>query len=258
MKQSIFVLAALLCLTISSCSSDDNTISGEGHITLEFDNAYNDNDLILSTTSYNACGAEQITINKLKYIISNIRLENENGEEFTYPKNDSYFIVSEENQSSQFIDLSQVPAGNYTKITFGIGVDQEKYLEGAEGQGDFLELATNEGMIWSWTAGYKFLVYEGMYTSESVTAETAFSVHMGSHGTALDNYSELTLDLPMDAVVRTNVAPAIHIVANISDILNGTNQIFLEQGDQIHVDGEKAPLIVANVDEMFTVDHIHN
>ena len=260
MKQSIFALAVMLCLTITSCSSDDSNdnISGEGHVTLEFDNAYNDNDLILSTTAYNACGTEDISINKLKYIVSNIRLENENGEVFTYPKNDSYFIVNEADQASQFIDLSQVPAGNYTKITFGIGVDQEKYLEGADGQGDFLELATEEDMLWAWTAGYKFMVYEGIYTSDNITEETAFTVHLGSHGTALDNYREVTLDFPIAAVVRPDVTPEIHLVANISDILNGTNQILLEDGDQIHMDPVKAPMLADNLSGMFTVDHIHN
>jgi hypothetical protein len=79
----------------------------------------------LNTTSYNANETEKIKISKVKYIVSNIRLEDKNGSVFTYPKNESYFIVNEENTDSQFINLKNVPAGDYTKITFGIGIDQE-------------------------------------------------------------------------------------------------------------------------------------
>tara|TARA_R110002049_G_scaffold309272_1_gene519828 strand:- start:28253 stop:29035 length:783 start_codon:yes stop_codon:yes gene_type:complete len=260
MKISKFACAIMLAISIVSCSSDndDDTISGEGTITIEFDNAYSDSDLLLNTTSYNAVDTEKIKIASVKYIVSNIRLEDENGMVYTQPKNDSYFIVDEETSASQFINLSNVPAANYTKITFGIGVDQAKYLEGATGQGNFLTMAQDAGMMWSWTAGYKFFVFEGLYTSSTTTTETAFAYHMGSHGTALDNYKEVTLTLTNSARVRTDMTPEVHIVANLSNILNGTNKFKLDDAAQIHVDAVKSPQIATNVNGMFKVDHVHN
>lgn len=259
MKFIKYIAVFFIAATIASCSSSENDIlEGKGSLRLEFDNAYKTSDLLLTTTSYPANETEKIKISKVKYIVSNIRLETASGEVFTYPKNESYFIVNEEEEASQFIILNDIPSENYTKITFGIGVDQEKYLEGATGQGDFLTLAKDAGMMWSWQAGYKFMVFEGTYTSANTVAETAFAFHMGSHGTSLDNYKEITLNLTNTARVRMGATPEIHVVADVSKILNGSTKFMLDDTSQIHVDGVKSPQIATNVNGMFTIDHVHN
>lgn len=259
MKITTFACVIMLAISMMSCLSEDTeVISGEGTISIEFDNAYSDSDLLLNTSLYNAVDTEKIKISAVKYIVSNIRLEDENGMVYTHPKNDSYFIVDESKEASQMIDLSNVPAANYTKITFGLGVDQAKYTQGATGQGDFLTKAQDASMMWSWQAGYKFFVYEGLYTSTTTTTETAFAFHMGSHGTALDNYKEVTLNLPNTARVRTNLTPEIHVVANLSKVLNGTTAFKLDDAAQIHVDAVKSPQIATNINGMFEVDHVHN
>ena len=254
-----YISAFLIVATLISCSSEeDELFSGEGNLSIEFDNSYGDADLILTSTAYKANLSEEITISNVKYIVSNIRLENEDGTIFTYPKNDSYFIVDEEVSASQFINLSNIPAGNYTKITFGVGVDQEKYLQGATGQGDFLTLAQEAGMMWSWQAGYKFIVFEGEYNSTNTTIPAAFAFHMGSQGTVVDNYKEVTLDLTNSARVRTNLTPEIHVVADVSNVLSGTTKFILDDAAQIHVDAVKSPQIATNVNGMFRIDHVHN
>lgn len=259
MKLIKYAWLAMLVLSIVSCSSnDEESISGEGNLIIEFDNSYAGSDLILNASTYNAVDTEKIKISAVKYIVSNIRLEDENGNVYTVPKNESYFIVDESSESSQMIDISGVPAGNYTKITYGVGVDQEKYLEGAEGQGNFLTQAQDAGMMWSWQAGYKFLVFEGVYTSETTTAETAFAFHMGSHGSSVDNYKEVSLTFPSTARVRTDLSPIVHVVANLSNILDGTTQFMLDDAPQIHVDAVKSPQIATNASNMFMVHHVHN
>ena len=50
-------------------------------------------------------------------------------------------------------------------------------------------------MMWSWSAGYKFVKFEGMFTSSTVTTDTEFMVHTGQTGTDY-NYAEITLTLP--------------------------------------------------------------
>lgn len=258
MKISKYIAAFLFVATLAACSSSEEVLTGEGNVTLEFDNAYNNSDLLLETAPYSANNTEKIKINKVKYIVSNIRLETATGSVFTYPKNESYFIVDESVEASQFITLKNVPEDDYTKVTFGIGVDQEKYLEGATGQGDFLAKAQEAGMMWSWQAGYKFMVFEGTYTSENTTTETAFAFHMGSHGTAVDNYKEVSLDLTNSARIRTDLTPVIHIVSDVSNILDGTTKFLLDDAAQIHVDGVKSPQIATNVSGMFVIDHVHN
>lgn len=258
MKLVSYPTAIALCLAIMACSNgeEDTTLSSTNDLRIEFDNGYDTRDLLLGTT-YDANGSEQITINTLKYLISNLRLEDEDGEVFTYPKNKSLFIIDEAKDASRFLSLADVPQGNYTKITFGIGVDQDQYSQGAEGQGDFLVQAQEEGMFWSWAAGYIFMKYEGTFTSDNASGE-AYAIHMGSHGTAQDNYREVSLELPVSAKVRPGVIPEIHVKADVSKILGGPNALLLEDKSEIHVDPELDPQIAENLRTLFTVHHVHN
>lgn len=260
MKFLKYVAAVLLAAIIISCSSnnDEEILDGEGTIEVKFDNSYKTSDLLLSTTTYNAIETERINIEAVKYIVSNIRFEKNDGSIFEYPKESSFFIVDEADTASQKLTLNNIPEGNYSKLTFGIGVDQETYLKGAEGQGELLAKAQEMGMMWSWQAGYKFFLFEGNYTSSTVVEKTGFAFHMGSHGSNLDNYKEIKLFLPNPVAVRTEASPSIHVVADISKVLDGETKFLLENGDQIHVDPVKSPQIAVNVNQMFTVHHVHN
>ncbi len=259
--KSLYQLSFALFLSVfaSSCSNDDDAseLTGNGTVKIEFDNSVAGDDLLLNTSSYTNSQNETLTINRLTYIVSNFRLTDENGTVFTYPKDESYFIVNEETGKTE-VTLTNVPAGRYTSITFGIGVDQEKYLQGAEGQGSLLTEAENTNMMWSWQAGYKFLNFEGTFTSETVTEATSFMIHMGSHGSSLDNYKETSLSLDTEALVSSDMNPIIHLVVNAGNILDGENKISLTEQAVIMVSEEKSPKIAVNTSKMFAVDHVHN
>ena len=252
-----------MALTLVSCSNDDTTetISGEGTLKLEFDNVYRSADLAMNTAYTNSNG-EVVKVSKLKYIISNIKLTNEDGTVFTYPKSQSYFIVDELTASSLILNLPNVPAGNYTKVTFGIGVDQDQFNLGAAGQGNFLTDAQIAGMMWSWSAGYKFVAFEGTFTSTTVTTPTSYMVHTGQTGTDY-NYTSVTLDLPTKALVRTTITPQVHIMADASQLIDGTNKISLTAANGMGMGamimgGSNLALITSNLANMFEVEHVHN
>lgn len=261
MKNYIIILFTITGLFFSSCSSDDNggesTLTGKGNITLTFDNGYAGNDLILGTPNPANANGEQLTITRFSYIVSNFGFTSTDGETYTYPKDESYFIINQEAEIED-VALSAIPAGEYTAVTFGVGVDAEKYNQGAEGQGDFLTLAEESDMMWSWLAGYKFLNFEGSFTSATVTEATDFKIHMGSHGSSLDNYKEVTLNLPTHLLVSEDMESNIHLKIDANVILNGQYNISLSDKAVIMVDEEKSPQIATNTSGMFTVDHVHN
>lgn len=253
-----------ITVLFTACSSDESTppISGKGQLNVEFDNVFGDNNLILNTQQNTTSQAEHLKVSQVKYIVSNITLTDAAGNLFTYPKSNSYFIVDESDPESQLLHLQNIPAGNYTSITFGIGVDEQQFELGASGQGDFLTLADSEDMMWSWSAGYKFVLFEGTFTSATVTTETAFMVHTGKTGTAY-NYTTIVLPLTNEALVRTNITPDIHIFTDVSKIIDGQNKISLGDNNAggmgaMIMSGENLPLITANLSEMFEVDHVHN
>lgn len=255
-KLSLFLFLYTL---VVACSNNDDELTGTGTLNIEFDNSIAGNDLILGTPNDPNSQDETLTINRLNYIVSNFMLTDEAGNVFTYPKEESYFIISEETGQTE-VTLTNVPAGTYTAVTFGIGVDQEKYLQGAEEQGDLLTEAENTDMMWSWLTGYKFLNFEGTFTSSTVATPTEFKIHMGSHGSALDNYKETTLQLSANnrVLVSSTITSTIHLVVDANNILDGDHKISLSEQAVVMVSEEKSPKIAENTKKMFRVDHVHN
>lgn len=254
LNKAIAIIAISVSLT--SCSNDEVAISGIGNLDIEFDNSYGNNDLLLNSQTYTTSNNEVLKISSLKYIVSNIVLTKDDGTTFTYPKSQSYFIIDESDVNNRIAGLIDVPAGNYNKVTFGIGVDKKQWEFGATGQGDFLAVAQASGMMWSWSAGYKFLAFEGSFTSTTMTTAANFKVHTGQTGTDY-NYTEVTLDLPTSARVRTTITPEIHVVSDASKIIDGTNNFKLVESATI-MGGSSLALITANLNAMFSVAHVHN
>lgn len=253
LKNIIAIMA--ISLAFVSCSKDDEAVSGVGKLTVEFDNVYKTANFAFST-NYTNSNNEVVSITQAKYIVSNIVLTKRDGTIFTVPKSESYFIVDEAIPTSTSLSLSNIPAGDYKSIKFGIGVDQAQWELGAEGQGDFLTQAQTAGMMWNWTGGYKFVNFEGSFTSSSVTTATNFQVHTGKTGTAY-NYTDVTLNFPDNALVRTTITPTVHLFADLSKIIDGTNVINLSEQAAI-MGGTKLTLVTENIRSMFSVNHVHN
>ena len=264
--KSIISMAAIVAATtlFMSCSNDDNNTIAEGtmgNVELYFDNGVAGDALILGN-SYTNSSDEVLTINRVNYIISNIKLIREDGSSYTYPKEESYFIISEE-AGMKTIHLENIPAGDYKKITFGIGVDQQRYLQGETAQQSFWDLAAQHDLTWTWSTGYRFINFEGEFAAPSIEGTLPFQVHQGSNSST-DNYREVTLDLPTTARVREEEMPNIHIKTDINVILDGANKIILADnlngaGNAASVmGGENLIMIAENTLQMFIVDHVHN
>jgi hypothetical protein len=265
MKNIVYKAILILAIStfITGCSNDDDENTAvTGKLGLKFDNSYGSNDLILDSQTNTTANNEKLKINLVRYIVSNIVLTKADGTTFTYPKAKSYFIADESEATGYKIELTDVPSGDYTKIKFGIGVDKEQWQLGATGQGDFLAQAQAKDLIWSWSAGYKYFAFEGTFTSATVTTPTSFMIHTGQTGTAY-NYTEVTLDLPTKALVIGNISPDIHIVTDLSKILDGQNTIKLSDNNMggmgaMIMGGTILESITTNISKMFRVDHVHN
>ena len=266
MKFQIKITVAIIvvALALGSCSKNDEVpdSTGLGGLTLEFDAVYGTADLNLNELNGTTSLGDILKISNVKYIVSNIVLTKEDGTTFTYPKSESYFIVDEATKTTHVVELEKIPAGNYTKIKFGIGVDKAQYDLGETGQSTFYKTAQDIGMIDSWSTGYKNLLYEGLFTSATVTTSTAFVIQTEKSGTDY-NYAEVTLDLPSQAMIRTTITPEIHIFVDVAKIIDGTNKIKLSDNYMagmgwMNLNSTDISLIADNFTTMFTVGHVHN
>lgn len=250
------ILAFLaLALAFASCTDNNETISGEGTIGLEFDNVYGDANLAFDTPYTNTNG-EVIKVTNAIYIISNIVLTKEDGSTYTLPKSESYFFVNEADAASTILELPNIPAANYTKVSFGLGVDKAQFDAGADGQGTMWTDAQSLKMTWSWAAGYKFLRFEGTVNSTS-HKDAVFRVHTGKTGDVY-NYTTINLDFPSKATVRTNVTPDVHIFADLKKVIDSKTVINFEDALDVMGGTPVQNISANNVPTMFRVDHVHN
>jgi len=262
LKNTLAILA--IASILASCSNDDDSAqnnSGNGEMELYFDNSLNGDDLILGASTHTNSNGETLKVSQLNYIVSNFVLIDENGAEVAYPKESSYFVINEATKQTT-IHLENIPAGNYKKIKFGLGVDAQRYLQGETAQQSFWDEAAANDLTWTWSTGYKFISFEGTFTSPALTGEKTFQVHQGSN-TSTDNYREFTLDFPNTARVRENESPSVHIIADANKILDGN--VKLKLSDAMNTAGTGATIMfgpklismAANTTSMFTVDHVH-
>jgi hypothetical protein len=262
-KNIVKYLSALLVLaSLGACSKSEEPITGTGNLKVKFENGFADNALIMGSSTVATSTNEVLKISSIKYIVSNIVLTKEDGTFFTYPKAESYFIVDQGNPDSLLLNLSAVPAGNYKAIKFGIGVDKAQYDLGQSGIADFWVMAQNAGMTWSWSSGFKFLAFEGTFTSPTVTTDTSFMIHTGKTGTDY-NYTEILLDLPTNALVRTTITPQIHLSTDLSQIIDGIHKeslstISTSTSGTVYGNDAEIALMSLNIINMFSVEHVHN
>jgi len=248
MKKTFFLL--MLCTLFIACNDEEENAE-PGSLNLTLSNMIEGQPIQLGNTEYENSSGERYIVDELKYILSNIVLVRADGSEFIYPVADSYFLINEADVLSKSISLDNIDAGDYVAIRFGFGVDPMQYpIE--SGTLNFVPRAEEAGMLWSWSAGYKFLKFEGSYTTPIVTETTPFLFHVGSHGANLDNYKEITL--PIGTItINTAVQPSRDIQFEVSAIFNGTNTIAIDNKNEIMIDPINAPLIADNISGAFSI-----
>lgn len=266
MNKFLSYITLFLCasITLTSCTSDDVTeealdkklevLEGKNTVTFNFDHKMFGEDLKYDTFYKSNGNKEELNITFLKYIISNFQLTDDNGEVFTYPKNEGYFFVDSESNDFKVV-LKDVPAGRYTGIKFGLGVDQEKYLRGVEDQQEFWDLCREHNLTWGWLTGYKFINCQGFFTSAGSEADD-FQLHIGSHGSKLDNYREVVLTTKDVVKVSDKYAATVELDVEVSKLLDDKNKISLVERQYIMVDKDRAPKIMENAVNMFSLKEV--
>lgn len=262
MKSLFALLLLAACATIVSCSDDDNTNSGP--ITIHFDNVVGTANLQLNTTDmpYENANAESYKVTWLTYYVSNIKLKKTDGTFYEDPVNSDgsagYYLIDEADAESQEVTLSNVPAGEYSEITFTIGVDASQVDQGA--QTGALDPA--KGLFWSWNSGYIFVALEGA-SPVSTEADNVFQYHIGGYkddaaSNQVNNVTMITLSFNGDtAPVRNAHEPEVHLLFDVNKLLNGAGEEVTFTENASRHSPKACENLAGNVAGAFVVDHVH-
>ena len=177
---------------------------------------------------------------------------------------DQYFLVRQADKTSLMPVIKDVPAADYTEMTFTIGVDSVKSISAVDQRTGVLDIASygTDNMYWSWNSGYIFFKMEGISSVAPTNAAglKKYQYHVGGFGgrTAVtaNNLRSVTLSLPAVAAVRKSKSPTIHLIADISKVFSGVSPLKIANGAVVMSPAAAGP-IANNYAKVFTVDHIH-
>lgn len=253
-----FVFVATLVIFASSCKKDSEVpenVAIVNSVRLEFVNRVGNSVLDVDSGSYINAAGNSYSVTKFKYYISNISFTRSDNTIYTIPSNinsnNGYFLVDEAVPGSKSIEVNNIPEGDYKAVSFMIGVDSLRNVSGD--QSGALDPAL--GMFWSWNSGYIFLKMEGN-SPQAASGDLIF--HIGGFHNPVNTIRTVTLPLTSENItVRSNIAPEIHLFADLGQLFYGNNTInfsnlSVTQGDANSV------LIADNYKNMFSVDHVHN
>lgn len=266
MKKYISLVALLAFM--SSCKKDDhnhnpNDINPNlsGNLTIEFDNRVGNLNLVLDSPFYANASGQNYTITRFDYYVSNIVLVNEDGTEFTYPQDSSYFLVKERDPNRRNFVLANVPEGNYSGVRFTIGIDSLRNTKPiTERQGDLDVTGAAMGMYWTWNSGYIFLKMEGTFLDTG-----NYIYHIGGYGgfsaPTINNVKTVLLNFPEEkAEVRAKhgtEGPTVHLYVDASKVISGSTNINFSTHPVVMFSPFSVN-IANNYVNMFSLDHVHN
>ena len=248
-----FGLALLLMLAtwyaLSGCSKGPAPATPTGNLYLELEPSVGTAPLVLNTVAYPNGNGEQFTISTFKYYLSNVRLQRRDGTQYTVP--DSYFLVDAAQSASQHLALPSVPAGDYTGLSFTVGVDSARNVAGAQTGA----LDPVNGMFWDWNSGYIFMRLEGT-SSASATGRLLFAI-MGFQ----KPFNTLRTITPAFGGATVTVSPdhepEIHLSVDVQKMFAGPSPVRF--ADVYDSEGGPSSVRVANnyAAGMFALEHIH-
>ena len=268
--QTLAVVAIAVTAVLSSCKKEKTEPIYNNQdlapLSVEFDNIVGGKNLYLNTETYTNAAGEDYNISTLEYYISNIIVKKADGTTYVVPQDSSYFLIKEGEEDHDEA-LFNVPEGDYTSLTFTVGVDSLRSTMDVSKRIGVLDPASEEsdGMYWGWNSGYIFFKMEGTSTAAPVdgSGQNMFRYHIGGFGgfttPTLNNIKTITLDLTArgPAEVRKGRTSNIHLMVDIDKVLSGTTQVSIAANPTV-MNSDYSANIANNYANMFRHDHTEN
>jgi hypothetical protein len=205
MKKLLFIaMLAVTVVTLHSCNKDKDddttttgttsttsttgnpivndgiTLTSEGSLTIKVNHTFGNTPLQMSPANYVTEAQDTVKVTQLTYYISNVTLTTAAGSQVDLG---NYNLMEFTPNASSDFTLTNVPAGNYTSVSFTIGVDSLANSTGSH-TGD---LDPSNGMYWTWNTGYVFIRLKGRYSDNK-----SYSFDIGGDGHQMNVSHNLT------------------------------------------------------------------
>ena len=185
--------------------------------------SFNNETLVLNSTTYITKKKDTLSITTLKFYISNVVIEYENGTAYKEPK--SVHLIDASALNTLQFQVKNAPNFKIKKVRFHIGIDSLTNVSGDLG-GD---LDPSLGMYWAWNSGYINMKLEGK-SSSCKTIKKDFQFHIGGYLSNQNALQEVSLIVP-DHVATLQLK---------MDLSTWLNEVSLRETNSIMIPGVKA------------------
>lgn len=164
----------------------------------------------------------QLTFSELRYWLSNVKLQRQDGTQVALPG--SYYLIEAVKEQPvhgspsavlpahrrERVQVSAVPAGSYTGITFSVGVDPTYNDDLSRQAGELHTLKNMTRDTWMWFTSYIFTKTKGSYVKADGSTDV-FAWETGGNGdfrtvqrafaspVTVNSQKQLTVNLRLDA-----------------------------------------------------------
>ncbi len=217
-KQTFYFAAIIIISLLFSCSSDDNNAVTNG--TLSFNFTQNWDGESLNATDFNQikytnAHGEQLSISRLRYLISKIELTHSNGEVIVI---DGYNLVDvTEGANLNFSSPQEIPLGEYTKLSFVFGFNEADNIPN-----NYVDL---NSASWNWPEmlgdGYHFMQFEGKFIDG--TEEVGYAYHMGTARREMNVFEANHFTVELGAFTAQNNT-TVEIAMNVAEWFKNPNE----------------------------------
>lgn len=250
-KTTLAGIAFLILLSLTACKK---TPTPTPTPTVKYGNAIIEIEHSCGATSpitygsavVNPLNGDTMLFTNIKYYVSNIKLKKSDGTWWEDPY--SYYLIDLSLTDGNLINLDSVPEGDYTDLSYTIGVDSLHNVSGVQTG----SLSTSNNMFWSWNTGYIFLKLEGV----SPQISGGFSFHLGGFSGANNAVASRTLSFNGGYMsVRTYQTPQLHLSGDIGKTWKNTTSI--RSNKMVHMPGADAVKMVNSWADAIEFEHIH-
>ena len=218
-----YIDCVIILMLLCSCTSEKT-------LTVNFNTYVNGEELEYGKKYASPNGDGTFAIYDFKLYVSNLQLISNANPEKDYIEKESYHLLKFHTSNNYSFVLDNISLESYDKIGISIGIDEEANLS-TKNPGD---LDPTNQMAWNWTAGYKFLLFEGLYSPESSENDIPIVFHIG--------FSENKKDLVFDMTSKNEIQFDIEI----AELFKNPNNIDFNKLPKVLFNKEHSALIASN------------
>ena len=237
------IFLALALLMVFSCNTDEKNLTYQTTINLKFIHNWDEIEITSSnfnTLNYTNAYGNIVSIERLRYLISDIELTKNNGQIITM---DGYSLVDLSNENTLLhMPIDLIETGTYINISFTFGFTNEKNIDGI-----YTDLNSKSWNVPSMLGGgYHYLQLDGSFLNGQ-NEEQGYNYHAIR---AVDNPGD-TPSFTQDTFFKVNLGTVniepdtdINIAMNIAEWFKNPNTWNLNEFNQMLMPNSEAQIMM--------------